>query len=631
MTTVTATAQNVIRVSEGVNKIDDAVFEAEAGDIIELTTNGGLYREEISVMIDKPITIRSSDSLTVLPTIFTEDGRTIFDQMDDLTLIGVMLDGVRGDAETGAGIRAADNAREGYNVVVDNVVFRNFDSAIRGSEAPAGLVSIHNSRFIDMTGRTIRFRDPVPAPQRFELVNATFWNSDGESVYPDNNVAGLGGDNPELLVDQVTIHNSGGDYAIYPRAYPSATIRNSIVSNDEPAGHGARIYGASLLSNVLLHNKPDGIRTSDGASYDESLILDDADPLYLAPGLGNFRLGEGSPAIGFGTDGQPLGDQRWWPDTAPSIDIDGYFGDWALVQPIEDSERQVEPAISDTFEMKAVWAAGDAEKLALRIDFFGNGNPRVEDDSGPTNVNQGWHRILIESADREQRYRVRTYHGSSSSGDPVSFTRNRIRPEYRGDGNADNRGESDRISGMIAWSPDGSSMEMAVPWDSLWVLNPEGDTLRIQPGDDIRLRFQIEAGGDGVGKNFMPAGESGDKLEDGGGYYVLDPSMYQLEVGTSVEPGWGESGASDRFVLRQNYPNPFTAVTNIEFNVPTSTHTRIAVYDMLGRRVSMLVDEVRPAGLNQVTFDAKSLPSGTYFYRLESGDKVETRSMVLVR
>src|SRR5690625_6837106 len=53
MTTVTATAQNVIRVSEGVNKIDDAVFEAEAGDIIELTTNGGLYREEISVMIDK--------------------------------------------------------------------------------------------------------------------------------------------------------------------------------------------------------------------------------------------------------------------------------------------------------------------------------------------------------------------------------------------------------------------------------------------------------------------------------------------------------------------------------------------------------------------------------------------------
>src|SRR5690625_7255808 len=85
MTTVTATAQNVIRVSEGVNKIDDAVFEAEAGDIIELTTNGGLYREEISVMIDKPITIRSSDSLTVLPTIFTEDGRTIFDQMDDLT------------------------------------------------------------------------------------------------------------------------------------------------------------------------------------------------------------------------------------------------------------------------------------------------------------------------------------------------------------------------------------------------------------------------------------------------------------------------------------------------------------------------------------------------------------------
>src|SRR5699024_11911023 len=118
------------------------------------------------------------------------------------------------------------------------------------SRSPAGLVSIHTSRFIDMTGRTIRCRDPVPAPQRFELVNATFWNSDGESVYPDNNVAGLGGDNPELLIDQVTIHNSGGDYAIYPRAYQSATIRKSIVSNDEQASLGIRILGTSLLYNV---------------------------------------------------------------------------------------------------------------------------------------------------------------------------------------------------------------------------------------------------------------------------------------------------------------------------------------------------------------------------------------------
>src|SRR5690625_7680890 len=109
---------------------------------------------------------------------------------------------------------------------------------------------------------------------------------------------------------------------------------------------------------------------------------------------------------------------------------------------------------------------------------------------------------------------------------------------------------------MLAWSPDGSSMEMAVPWDSLWVLNPEGDTLRIQPGDDIRLRFQIEAGGDGVGKNFMPAGESGDKLEDGGGYYVLDPSMYQLGVGTSVGPGGGERGARALLGLGPELPGP---------------------------------------------------------------------------
>lgn len=625
-----AEAQNVIRVTQGVNKIDDAVFEADPGDIIELTTNGGLYREEISILIDKPITIRSSDSLTVLPTIFTEDGRTVFEVSDDLTLIGVMLDGARGGAETGAGIRAVDNAREGYSIVVENAVFRNFESAIRGSNAPAGLVSIHNSRFVDMTGRTIRFRDPVPAPERFELVNSTFWNSDGESVYPDNNVQGLGGENPELHIDQVTIHNSGGDYAIYPRAYPSGMIRNSIVSNDEPAGHGARIYGSTLLTNFLYFNKPDGIRTSDGASYDESLVLADVDPMYLAPELGNFRLHDASPAADFGHDGQPLGDARWWPQTAPVIDIDGMFDDWAIVQPIEMTEPQVDPAISDTFELKAVWAAADEEKISFRMDFFGDGNPALEDDSGPTNVNQGWHRVIIESADRLQRYRVRTYQGGSSSGDPVNFTQNRIRPEWRGDGTADNRGEGSRISGMVAWSPDGRSMEMAVPWDSLWVLDPQGDTLRIQRGDDIRVRYHIEAGDAGVGRNYLPAGE-GDKLDSSGGYYTIVPAQYDL-VATSAEyEDWAEGGIPERFVLNQNYPNPFNPTTTIQFALSEAAHARVTVYDVLGRRVAVLTDGMHTAGPHRVLFDASHLPSGTYFYRLEANSIMETRSMVLIK
>lgn len=628
-TTYSADAQNVFRVSEGVNKIDDAVFEAEAGDVIVLTTNGGVYREEISVLIDKPITIRSADSLTVLPTIISDDGSRVFDVEDDLTLIGVMLDGARGEGETSTAVRASNSAREGYILVVENSVFRNFETALRGSDVASGLVSIKDSRFSDMTGRVIRFRDPVPAPERFELVNSTFWNSDGEAVYPDNNVEGLAGANPELLIDQVTIHNSGGDYAFYPRAYPSGIIQNSIVSNDEPAGHGARIYGETVLRNFLYFNKPDGIRTSDGASYDEDFVLANTDPLYLAPELGNFRLSAESPAADFGTEGQPLGDQRWWPETAPAIDIDGDFGDWALVEPIIMTEPQVEPAISDTFEMKAVWAAADEHKLSLRIDFFGNGNPAVSDEDGPLNVNQGWHRVMIESIDRDQRYRVRTYQASSSSGDQVTFTRNRIRPEYRGDGDADNRGESDRISGMVAWSADGSSMEMAVPWDSLWVLNPEGDTLRIQRGDDIRLRFQIEAGELGVGRNYQPAGEEG-KLDESGGYFIVYPNNYDL-VGTSSEYNWADGGVPETFMLMQNYPNPFNPTTTIEFALPEATHASLTVYDMLGRRVAVITDGMLSAGPHQVSFDAGNLPSGTYFYRLESEKIVETRSMILVK
>jgi hypothetical protein len=84
--------------------------------------------------------------------------------------------------------------------------------------------------------------------------------------------------------------------------------------------------------------------------------------------------------------------------------------------------------------------------------------------------------------------------------------------------------------------------------------------------------------------------------------------------------------------LAQNYPNPFNPSTQIVYGVPSASNVRLEVYDMLGRQVAVLVNgESMPAGRHTVRFDASRLASGVYVYRLQVGDKVMTRRMVLIK
>ena len=85
------------------------------------------------------------------------------------------------------------------------------------------------------------------------------------------------------------------------------------------------------------------------------------------------------------------------------------------------------------------------------------------------------------------------------------------------------------------------------------------------------------------------------------------------------------------FALRGNYPNPFNPVTTIEYDMPSERHVTLAVYDALGRAVSTLVDEAKPAGVHRAVFGADGLPSGLYLYRLTAGDFTATRTMVVLK
>ncbi|MCW9066782.1 MAG: T9SS type A sorting domain-containing protein, partial [Ignavibacteriaceae bacterium] len=112
---------------------------------------------------------------------------------------------------------------------------------------------------------------------------------------------------------------------------------------------------------------------------------------------------------------------------------------------------------------------------------------------------------------------------------------------------------------------------------------------------------------------------------------VFDRSdgIFEIEVGTGVDKNF--NGIPSDFVLIQNYPNPFNPSTRIYFGVPEPTFVVIVVYDMLGNELEKLVSDKKDAGYYEVSFDASKYNSGIYFYRIQSGDFVETKKMVLMK
>jgi hypothetical protein len=162
------------------------------------------------------------------------------------------------------------------------------------------------------------------------------------------------------------------------------------------------------------------------------------------------------------------------------------------------------------------------------------------------------------------------------------------------------------------------------------------DLLQTEPLMPIRGRNTV------TGQFVMPDEVSQPRL-----YAVLDPENKIDEIHTGNNRGYvpisttatvvsAEDGpladqAPAQFHLHGNYPNPFNPSTRIAFALPVQEHVRLEVYDLLGRRVALLVDEVRAAGHHAVDFDASTLSSGLYLYRITAGDFIQTRKMMLMK
>ncbi len=84
-------------------------------------------------------------------------------------------------------------------------------------------------------------------------------------------------------------------------------------------------------------------------------------------------------------------------------------------------------------------------------------------------------------------------------------------------------------------------------------------------------------------------------------------------------------------LLSQNYPNPFNPSTTINFHVSSMAYVTLAIYNMLGQKISTLLNERKSPGVYNIMWDASSMPSGTYFYRLQIGSFFESKKMILLR
>jgi glycosidase len=85
------------------------------------------------------------------------------------------------------------------------------------------------------------------------------------------------------------------------------------------------------------------------------------------------------------------------------------------------------------------------------------------------------------------------------------------------------------------------------------------------------------------------------------------------------------------FGLEQNYPNPFNPTTNIEFHISEFGFVSLKVYDLLGKEVTTLFSEDKQPGIYRIEFIAGEIPSGIYFYKLQTGDFIETKKMLLLK
>ena len=118
-------------------------------------------------------------------------------------------------------------------------------------------------------------------------------------------------------------------------------------------------------------------------------------------------------------------------------------------------------------------------------------------------------------------------------------------------------------------------------------------------------------------------------------FLVLSASAPSLILGNEIQKSNSDKKEQtvdlSSFKLEQNYPNPFNPATQITYYIPVESQVKLKVFNVLGNEVATLVDEEKPAGEYSVKFNASSLSSGVYIYRLQTNYSTITKKMTYLK
>jgi photosystem II stability/assembly factor-like uncharacterized protein len=139
-----------------------------------------------------------------------------------------------------------------------------------------------------------------------------------------------------------------------------------------------------------------------------------------------------------------------------------------------------------------------------------------------------------------------------------------------------------------------------------WLQQQSGTTLRLNKVHFLDFDYGFAVGENGIILRTTTGGEPVTQVE---------------EISSPIS----------EFALEQNYPNPFNPSTKIKFVLPVETEVRLNVYNALGQEVAEIVNSTMKEGYHEVVFDAGSLTSGIYFYRLETGKFIDVKKMIVIK
>jgi PKD repeat protein len=176
----------------------------------------------------------------------------------------------------------------------------------------------------------------------------------------------------------------------------------------------------------------------------------------------------------------------------------------------------------------------------------------------------------------------------------------------------DNEDASDQISGEIMITDSNYVQRL--------IVTPSSGTLSGGESETIRIDFFSEGLAEG---NYV--GEV--NITSNGGNKTI-PLNIRVDKTVNVEEIVQNSYD---YKLEQNYPNPFNPITRIEFQIPQRENVEIKIYDITGREVTTLINEVKNPGTYSVSFDGSKYASGVYFYRIKTGEYISSRKLVLLK